>query len=290
MKKTIISLSIIFSSIIIADAQQTCYTASNTISFTHGTHSYKIIKELKNWSNAVTCAVSDGGYLVTVNDSLENAVIFNHLMSSSIPLNYHPVNDGGGASYVWIGASDEATEGYWHFRDFTGLSDGYLFWYGEGQVGNDNGFASWGTYNNWGSFNGIFIEPDNYLNNQDAAAIGLTGWPYGVNSYGSAGQWNDINKVNTLFYIIEYDTQATGLLDNDKKNSVVLYPNPTKDLITIETNLLIKEIKLICADGKIIKPKYFNRVMDISNLSNGIYMLDITTLDNQMIKQKIIKE
>ena len=43
-------------------------------------------------------------------------------------------------------------------------------------------------------------EPDDYLNQQDALAISLDGWPLG-----SPGEWNDLDQSNLLFSIVEYN-------------------------------------------------------------------------------------
>src|SRR5437773_2122126 len=42
--------------------------------------------------------------------------------------------------------------------------------------------------------------PAQINNLQDAAGISLDGWPLGV-----AGQWNDVNETNTLYYLAEFN-------------------------------------------------------------------------------------
>jgi hypothetical protein len=64
-------------------------------------------------------------------------------------------------------------------------------------------------YHNWGGKkSGTVNEPDDYDGRQDAAAIGLAKWPaaQGV-ELGVAGEWNDIDETNTLYYIIEFDEE-----------------------------------------------------------------------------------
>ena len=90
-------------------------------------------------------------------------------------------SDGGGAKYVWLGASDAASEGNWVWSDGSNFSG---FGWGSGRLGD---------------------EPDNY-NNQDYLALGLENWPAGSiegGGYGNAGSWNDIDGSNLLFSLIE---------------------------------------------------------------------------------------
>ena len=79
------------------------------------------------------------------------------------------------------------------------------------------------------------------------------------------------------------------------KNSIEIYPNPTKNalqILSIESN--IESISIIDITGRtIINKKYnsnINRIkLNISSLPNGIYLLKISTAD-KTISKKIIKE
>ncbi len=290
MKKIYYIILIAFTASLV-NAQTACYTASNSISFTFSGHTYKIIKELKNWSNAATCAVSDGGYLVEIGSSGEQTAIYNAITSSGISTTYHAIADGGGTSYIWIGASDITAEGTWLW-DGNNDGVGTNFWNGQGAAGTGIGSIVGGAYNNWGSTSGVGAnnEPDDYVSNQDAAAIALAGWPSGSSFLGAPGQWNDIDKTNTNYYIIEYNSIFTSLIENDTKNTVVIFPNPTKNSVEIKSNNEIKEMVLLTIDGKQIKALQSTKTIDLSNFSKGIYFLQITTIDNKIITKKIIKE
>lgn len=290
MKKLLyISLAFIAST---SFAQTACYTASNSIEFTYSGHSYKIIKELKNFSNAATCAVNDGGYLVEIADAAEQTAIYNAIVSSGISTTYHAVSDGGETSYIWIGASDIATEGTWLW-DGNNDGIGTNFWNGQGAAGTGIGSVVGGLYNNWGQTSGAGPnnEPDDYAGNQDAAGIALAGWPAGGSSYGASGQWNDISKTNTLFYIIEYNSILTGLqTTSNQMPDVNLFPNPTQNDVEINTSIDIKQINLTTIDGKFVKALTDTKHVDLTGLSKGMYFLTITTKENNIIVKKIIKE
>ena len=57
-----------------------------------------------------------------------------------------------------------------------------------------------GSYHNWGNLQSVQNEPDDYQGQQDALAISIDGWPLGT-----AGQWNDINENNNLFFVVEFN-------------------------------------------------------------------------------------
>ncbi|MGB0255282.1 MAG: C-type lectin domain-containing protein [Flavobacteriaceae bacterium] len=96
--------------------------------------------------------------LAEINDAAKNTEIFNQLSSASSGIDKTKTvpNNGGGASYVWIGGNDISTEGTWIWDgDNTGTST--QFWNGD-KTGSPVG----GLYNNWGTTSGTKNEPDNY--------------------------------------------------------------------------------------------------------------------------------
>tara|TARA_R110002051_G_scaffold127283_1_gene200949 strand:- start:229 stop:501 length:273 start_codon:yes stop_codon:yes gene_type:complete len=70
---------------------------------------------------------------------------------------------------------------------------------------------------------------------------------------------------------------------------IVIYPNPTKDLIYIETRLKV-EIEIYDMMGKLLlnTENTSNRI-DVSNYSSGIYNMTII-YENKRYSRKIIKE
>ncbi|MDR1792965.1 MAG: C-type lectin domain-containing protein [Bacteroidales bacterium] len=160
-------------------------------------HSYLIVKQLKTWNDASFDARSRGGYLVQITSQEEQNAVYQGILEADLIVDY-VVADGGDVPYIWIGATDKDQEGFWLWDD--GKGNILPFWL--------NG-APWGNeYNNWGT-----QEPDNYTNEelspngQNAAAIGLESWLIGPETYGMKGQWNDINKDNKIYYLVEFDEE-----------------------------------------------------------------------------------
>lgn len=168
--------------------------------FTHGGHTYEVVTTARNWSSAAADAVDRemygvSGALARIDDQAENDAIFGELLSGIPTGDYSSTKpiDGGNASYVWIGATDQLSEGNWLW-DGNNDGTGDQFWAG-GQFGG----AVLGRYHNWGRP----TEPDDYQylgTGQDAAGIALNTWPYGV-----AGQWNDVKGTNNLYYLVEFN-------------------------------------------------------------------------------------
>lgn len=180
---------------VIIDNTVDCVPTSSIYPFTFNNKEYEIVKQKKTWASAVACAVERGGYLAHIDSPEEQAGLYQAIKDAGISNNYTSVADGGGAAYVWIGATDKFTEGKWVWAG-DGIDNNTNFWNGKGSGGN----AVNGRFHRWGNSTtgGQRVEPDDYENNQDAAAIALSSWPYGV-----AGEWNDININNELYYIIE---------------------------------------------------------------------------------------
>jgi len=259
-----------------------CANSSNVYSFIYDNKSYEIIKENKNWIDAAACAVHRGGYLTEINSQAEQDAIFNELQNNAgITVSNTVAPDGGNASYVWIGANDLNTEGQWVWD---GNNDGNttLFW-----QGGRNGNAVAGLYNNWGN------EPDNSGNAQHAAGIGITEWPLGSGSLGAAGQWNDVNPTNDLYFIIEYSSILS--IDNVNTEKVSIYPNPVFDELFVENpNQTIYNIVIYNTLGQTIKEIKINNSLkllslDFSNVTKGIYIVKLIHKNGKTQMQRIIK-
>ncbi|SNS58234.1 Lectin C-type domain-containing protein [Ekhidna lutea] len=165
-----------------------CVDEGNVISFTFDGKNYEIVKETKTWRDAASCAVERGGYLAEINSLEEQNAIYSQIESSSINAASTTAPDGGNASYLWLGGNDFDTEGSWIW-DGDNSGEGTPFW-----IGDSSGSPVDGSYTNWGN------EPDNFQNSQHTLGLAITDWPLG-----SAGQWNDIDHNNNLFFIIEFD-------------------------------------------------------------------------------------
>lgn len=89
------------------------------------------------------------------------------------------------------------------------------------------------------------------------------------------------------------DVNITGTLNTasfENENTIQVYPNPVKDLVTVTLKDGIESLQLISITGNIIKKVQNTTVMDMTELASGIYFLKIETRNNATITKKIIKQ
>ena len=170
-----------------------CVSAEQIHAFVYEGKNYELIKLNRNWELAAACAVERGGYLAEINSSAENAALYNEIIqNANIDPDNTVANDGGQASYIWLGGNDATTEGSWYWD---GDNDGVGIHFWEGDA---SGSAIDNLFTNWG------IEPDDF-DGQDGLGLGITQWPIVSGALGNPRQWNDIALSNELYYIIEFD-------------------------------------------------------------------------------------
>lgn len=95
-----------------------------------------------------------------------------------------------------------------------------------------------------------------------------------------------LSKNNTVDFTV-------GIDELIQLNDVKIYPNPTNNMISILANQPIQEIKIFDALGKQFQPINYtinsvNGIVDISNLKNGIYTVEIE-FENEITRKKITK-
>lgn len=251
---------------------------------------YHIVLEKKTWLEATEYATNQGGYLVEITSQEEQDAVFNALKRYVPDFSTDPstAQDGGGATYAWIGGNDINQEGNW---EWNGDNDQEKepFWQGDnfGKSINDQ-------YNNWGSYNGVQNEPDNYLSNQDGLAIALNNWPQGFGNWslGHAGQWNDLDTSNRLYFVIEKPISTNQSKESTYRNTV--YPNPTRSNITIQnTKHQWNKIILYSVTGEQLLHCNIEKndivKINLSNYPNGIYILEGIDKNGDKHRSKIIK-
>ena len=103
------------------------------------------------------------------------------------------------------------------------------------------------------------------------------------------------NGGNDMYVVKLTANNTIGTKENFKNLNVLVYPNPTKDKITISSQENIDEIELRLTSitgVELINENNFNlknETLDITNLASGVYFLQITsTKQNSVVK--IVKD
>ena len=254
-----------------------CADPSNIYSFVYDGHSYEVVKENKTWTEASACAVSRDGYLAEMNDEEEQAVIFTELTENAGITISSTQNQFGTAS-IWLGGSDAGAEGNWIWDgDNDGI--GPQFW-----SGGPSGTVVGGLYNNWGINP---AEPDN-SGGQDYLTLIIK--PTAVNF----GLWNDLIATNSIYYLIEY-SGVLSIEDVELKINFSIYPNPFGNYLTIDNtnSVAIDKMEIVTLLGQKIKTigadEMVENKIDVSDLNNGVYLLQVHFENGEIIGRKIVK-
>lgn len=132
-------------------------------------------------------------------------------------------------------------------------------------------------YYGWSGGNPDFTEPS-------------TGsWTYGYwNPNVGYGYANPDNHLNN---------SSTGIIKNDVWGGINIFPNPTKDFITIKLNEIYQNVSysIFNLNGKLIERKDITSIalvdINLSNYKPGIYFIKLTEKSNgKSFKVKVIKE
>lgn len=104
------------------------------------------------------------------------------------------------------------------------------------------------------------------------------------------------NNRNPFIDNNNYVTQIWGLpLANptfDDLETVKVYPNPTKDIINIESATALTEIEIITINGQVLQqiknPVFNNSTYSISNLPKGFYFVKMSNENNSTTKKVLV--
>ncbi|WP_286914355.1 GEVED domain-containing protein [Flavobacterium sp. UBA4197] len=100
--------------------------------------------------------------------------------------------------------------------------------------------------------------------------------PCNTESYGQAEDYT----------LLVEETMGSG--DFDKTNYVV-YPNPTTSVVNIQSDAAVKSVKVYNHSGQLVKEDK-NNTLDLSAVSEGMYILQITFENGKSATRKIIKK
>lgn len=106
--------------------------------------------------------------------------------------------------------------------------------------------------------------------------------------------WTDVQNFG---YIADGNLSITGMCLNtieQEYHQFNYYPNPTKDLLNIDSTRKIKTLEVFDLNGKllrkIIPDSKFKTQIDTSTLPNGIYMFRATLENGEIETFKIVRE
>ena len=217
-------------------------------SWTFQGSTYELHKTPKSFNQAAQAAAAADSYLVEINSEEENRAVFTQISTliSTSEFSSTASQDGGGAAYVWIGGSDQDSEGNWQWINSKQTISLSRSEWGSGALGS---------------------EPDGGTS-QNGLGLGLENWPKGSSNssgYGNAGSWNDINTSSALFYVTEKATPEEPTITEEEP--VLPEDTSSSDTLTI---VAPKKFKKKFAD----KITNFNSSTDTLEIDTDSFGLD----------------
>lgn len=96
------------------------------------------------------------------------------------------------------------------------------------------------------------------------------------------------NSASPKLYIATFVGENLSTIDKGL-SSLEIYPNPTSDILNIQTEQKISKIEILDTSGKLLKSNSGSgKTINVSNLSKGIYLIKIYA-DKNIINSKFIK-
>jgi uncharacterized protein (TIGR02145 family) len=89
-------------------------------------------------------------------------------------------------------------------------------------------------------------------------------------------------------FSVRFVRDATSLSTTDFSNSIIIYPNPVKNMLTID-GLVVKDVVIYSVLGKAVLKMSNQNTIDVSSLSKGVYFIKVSDGINASTK-KFIKE
>lgn len=101
------------------------------------------------------------------------------------------------------------------------------------------------------------------------------------------GNGISFNGVNISDLAGNHNNRNTSVACLDKSPQISIYPNPTTDRCSIQSNEKIEIIKIYSSRGILISQVKSKKNIDLTNLSNGLYLIEIITKNKSHIEMVV---
>ena len=96
--------------------------------------------------------------------------------------------------------------------------------------------------------------------------------------------------INDAF-VQKMSTSPTGINENSLSTYFTVYPNPTNEILTLNTNVTFSAIRITNAVGKLVFEADENNTLDVSSLKAGSYFIQLIGTEKQILTtEKFIKK
>jgi PKD repeat protein len=107
----------------------------------------------------------------------------------------------------------------------------------------------------------------------------VTGWHWCI-----VTDANGCESEQVFYEVLNLSTSVNDML----AEQIAIYPNPTKGFLVIGTDYLIEQVRIFNVHGNVVESQLKENAIDVSDVSNGIYFIEIHT-DKGLARKKFIK-
>ncbi len=122
--------------------------------------------------------------------------------------------------------------------------------------------------------------------------VGATSQSYTATQTGTyVVRVTDVNGCWFSYSLLFDFTLTTDISVFDQNHNVTAFPNPTTGILNLSGDVLVNQIftaALFDASGRMVLSVRNQPIIDMTELENGIYMLNITTKDSQVVTNRIV--
>ena len=103
------------------------------------------------------------------------------------------------------------------------------------------------------------------------------------------GSWQQSSKHGSLMIRpVVGPSYFIGVDENNEAPALVLYPNPVSNTLHLESNLQNGQVNIYDLTGRKVFTGEYQTIIPVDHLTDGMYLLSITTDEGQVINQKFI--
>ena len=111
----------------------------------------------------------------------------------------------------------------------------------------------------------------------------------GVTYYVRVFNYSASAPTDPTFNIAIWSTSSMGVNDIANNRKVMLYPNPTSDVLNI-SGMVIKDVQVYSISGQLVKVKTTNNTVDTKQLPTGTYIIRMIDNEGNVVQKKFIKK
>lgn len=139
----------------------------------------------------------------------------------------------------------------------------------------------------WTSPGGMVYSP---AGTYTPAAAGVD--PFEMDFVSAVGAGNTVAHITSFDNYLLSATNAAVLATKEavaEENSVLVYPNPAVDFITVQSKSPVNKVEIFDASGRKMSAELNRDKIDVRNLNPGVYIIHIETKGN-LFSKKFIKK